>query len=184
MEFRGSQTEKNLETAFSGESQARNRYNIFADIARKAGYIHIARIFEETAENEREHGRVWYSILRGDSINSILENLMDAAEKEHYEWTNMYAGFSKTAKDEGFDHISFLFDKIRNIEKMHDHRYLNLIEDLKNEEEFKKTEKVNWECAKCGLVIHNEEAPKVCPFCQEPQGYFFVSQFDGEVTNF
>lgn len=178
MEFKGSKTEENLKKAFSGESEARNRYTIFAEAAKKAGYVHISDIFLETAENEREHGKIWLQILLGDKIHSTIDNLIASSETEHYEWSDMYAKFAQDAKEEGFDHIAFLFDKIRGIEEMHETRYRKLISDIKGDLVFKQPEKVVWECAKCGYTHTAEEAPKICPFCQHPQAFFFIKCFN------
>lgn len=178
MEFKGSKTEANLQKAFCGESEARNRYTFFADIAKKAGYVHISNIFLETAENEKQHAKIWFQILMGDKINSTVDNLLIAAETENYEWTQMYAQFAQEAKEEGFDHIAFLMDKIRNIEEMHEARYRKLIADIKGELVFKKPEKVIWECGKCGYTHTSDEAPKICPFCSHPQAYFFIKCFN------
>lgn len=174
MEFNGSKTQKNLETAYCGESKARNNYTFFAEAARNQGYEKIAAIFEETANNEREHGKIWFKILMGDRLNSTVDNLTMASETEHYEWTDMYARFAQEAKEEGFEQIAFLFDKIRNIEEMHDNRYRKLIQDIKTETVFSKPEEVIWECAKCGYTHTDKTAPQICPFCKHPQAFFFV----------
>ena len=178
MNLKGSKTEENLKKAFEGESMARNKYLIFSENARKNGFIQISRIFQETAENEAMHGKIWLKYLMGKKFDSTLDNLIAAAEAEHYEWTQMYAEFAQTAKDEGFDEIAYHFDKIRNIEEMHDTRYTKLIADIKQENLFNKSEKVIWECAKCGYTHTSEKAPEVCPFCKHPQGYFFIKCFN------
>ncbi len=172
-DLKGTQTEKNLEQAFCGESEARNRYTFFAQKARKEGYEQIARIFEETANNEEEHGKIWLRILSGGKLHDTLENLKTAASTENYEWEDMYARFAKDAREEGFDRIACLFETIRSIEKMHMTRYNKLVQNIETKTVFKKTEPVIWECAKCGYTYEGEEPPQKCPFCQHPKAYFF-----------
>ena len=172
-ELKGTKTEANLMAAFAGESQARNKYTFYASKARKDGYVQIAKIFEETAANEKEHAEIWFKLLH-DGIPSTEENLKDAAAGENYEWTDMYAGFAKTAKEEGFDRIAALFTMVGAIEKEHEERYLKLLENLKNGEVFKKGEKVMWFCRNCGHVEIAESAPAVCPVCKHPQAYFQI----------
>ena len=171
MDLKGTQTEKNLQTAFAGESQARNKYTYFASKARKDGYEQIAAIFEETANNEKEHAKLWYKLLNG-GIGTTAENLKAAAEGENYEWTDMYAGFAKTAREEGFDHIAFLFEKVAEIEKHHEERYLKLLSNIENSEVFKREESVVWVCRNCGHVHVGKMAPMMCPTCAHPQAYF------------
>lgn len=170
MELKGSKTEANLMTAFAGESQARNKYTYFASKARKEGYVQIAQIFEDTANNEKEHAKIWFKLLNG--IGSTPENLEAAAEGENYEWTDMYKTFAEEAKAEGFDHIAFLFEQVAKIEKEHEDRYRALLANVKNGEVFKKGSIVVWECSNCGHIVIGEEAPQVCPVCAHPQAYF------------
>ncbi len=172
MELKGSKTEKNLMTAFAGESQARNKYTYFASKAKKEGYEQIAGIFEETANNEKEHAKMWFKLLNGGEIGTTSENLKAAAEGENYEWTDMYASFAKEAKEEGFDHIAYLFEEVAKIEKEHEERYMTLLGNVNNDLVFKKGEETVWICRNCGHVYVGEEAPKVCPVCAHPQSYF------------
>lgn len=172
MELKGSKTEANLMTAFAGESQARNKYTYFASKAKKDGYEQIAAIFEETANNEKEHAKMWFKLLNGGEIGSTAENLKAAAEGENYEWTDMYAGFAKTAKEEGFDHIAYLFEEVAKIEKEHEERYLTLLGNVNDNLVFQKGEETVWICRNCGHVYVGKEAPKVCPVCSHPQSYF------------
>lgn len=173
MELKGSKTEKNLLEAFSGESQARNKYTYYADKAREEGYEEIADYFEETARNEREHAKVWFKLLHDGDIPTTTMNLKDGADGEHYEWTDMYKGFAETAEKEGFKKIAFLFKKVAEIEKRHEERYLSLIERLKNDKEFMSdNEKEVWICSNCGHLHFGKKAPKVCPLCDYPQAYF------------
>ncbi len=172
MELKGSKTEANLMTAFAGESQARNKYTYFASKAKKEGYEQIAGIFEETANNEKEHAKMWFKLLNGGDIPTTAENLKAAAEGENYEWTDMYAEFAKTAKEEGFDHIAFLFEEVAKIEKAHEERYMTLLGNVNNDLVFKKGEETVWICRNCGHVYVGNEAPKVCPVCAHPQSFF------------
>lgn len=172
-EIEGTKTELNLIEAFCGESKARNKYTFFAKQAKKEGYEHIAKIFEETAENEAQHGKIWFKLLNGGKIPNTLNNLKTAAETESYEWENMYEKFAQDARDEGFEKIATLFDTIRTIEKMHMQRYKNIIENIKNNTVFNNKTEVTWECAKCGYNCINKQAPEHCPFCRHPQAYFF-----------
>ena len=174
MELKGTQTEKNLMAAFAGESQARNKYTYFASKAKKEGYEQIAAIFTETADNEKEHAKMWFKLLQGGEVKSTKENLLMAAEGENYEWTDMYAEFAKTAKEEGFDHIAFLFDEVGKIEKEHEERYRKLLNNLEQGKVFVKEEPKLWICRNCGHIHYGEEAPKVCPVCAHPQSYFEV----------
>ncbi|CDC20612.1 MAG: rubrerythrin family protein [Candidatus Gastranaerophilaceae bacterium] len=169
----GSQTEKNLKEAFCGESQARNKYSFFAKQARKDGYVQIARIFEDTANNEAEHGKIWLKLLNGGKIPHTLDNLKSAASTENYEWEDMYARFAQDAREEGFDKIACLFELVRGVEKMHMTRYNKLAHDIEEKAVFKRDEAVMWECAKCGYTFEGEEAPETCPFCRHPRAYFF-----------
>ena len=174
MELKGSKTEENLWTAFAGESQARNKYTYFASKAKKDGYEQIAAIFEETANNEKEHAKMWFKELMGGSILSTEENLKMAAEGENYEWTDMYKEFAKTAKEEGFDRIAFLFEEVGKIEKEHEERYLKLLENVENGLVFSKDGDKMWKCRNCGHVVIGKEAPGVCPVCNHPQSYFEI----------
>ena len=174
MELKGSQTEKNLWTAFAGESQARNKYTYYASKAKKEGFVQIAKIFEETANNEKEHAKLWFKYLHNGEIPATTANLLDAANGENYEWTDMYAGFAKTAKEEGFDKLAYLFEAVGKIEKMHEERYRKLLHNVETNEVFKKTGIVMWECANCGHVCIGEKAPEVCPVCNHPQAYFMI----------
>ena len=177
MELKGSKTESNLLTAFAGESQARNKYTYFASTAKSEGYQQIGAIFEETANNEKEHAKMWLKLLfEGDIKDSLnvttMEALKLAAEGENYEWTDMYANFAKEAKEEGFDHIAYLFEEVAKIEKEHENRYLKLLEAVKEEKVFKKEAPKMWICRNCGHVHYGEEAPEVCPVCAHPKAYF------------
>ena len=170
-ELKGSQTEKNLETAFSGESQARNKYTYFASKARKDGYEQIAAIFEETADNEKEHAKLWFKLLHG-GIGSTADNLKAAADGENYEWTDMYAGFAKTAKEEGFDKIAMLFTEVGKIEKEHEERYRALAANIENGKVFKREGDKVWICGNCGHIHIGPTAPEKCPVCDHPKAYF------------
>ena len=172
MELKGSKTEANLQTAFAGESMARNKYTYFASKAKKDGYVQISQIFEETAANEKEHAKIWFKLLEG--IGSTPENLLAAAEGENYEWTDIYAQFAKEAKEEGFDHIAFLFEEVGKIEKEHEARYRKLLENVKGDFVFSKDGDVVWECSNCGHIVIGKKAPEVCPVCNHPQAYFKV----------
>ena len=172
MDLKGTKTEKNLMEAFAGESQARNKYTYYASKAKKEGYEQIAAIFEETAGNEKEHAKMWFKLLQGGDIKSTSDNLLDAANGENYEWTDMYENFAKDAKEEGFDHIAFLFEEVGKIEKRHEERYRTLLENIKEENVFKKETPAMWICRNCGHVHYGEEAPNVCPVCAHPKAYF------------
>jgi len=174
MELKGSQTEKNLMKAFSGESEARNKYTYFASKARKEGYEQIAAIFEETALNEKEHAKIWFKLLNGGEIPSTLENLNSAAAGENFEWTDMYDGFAKTAREEGFDRIAYLFEAVGQIEKEHEARYKKLIQNLQDGLVFSKDGDRIWKCRNCGHIVIGKEAPAVCPVCNHPQSYFEI----------
>lgn len=170
MELKGSKTEKNLQVAFAGESQARNKYTYFASKAKKEGYNQIANIFLETAENEKEHAEIWFKLLNG--IGNTEENLVSAAEGEKYEWTEMYRVFAEEAKQEGFSHIAELFKMVAKIEKVHHERYEALLKNIREGKVFKKDNVVIWQCANCGHIHVAIEAPAVCPVCAHPQSYF------------
>ncbi len=172
MELKGSKTEANLLAAFAGESQARNKYTYFASKAKKEGYVQIANLFEETANNEKEHAKIWFKLL--DGIGSTAENLKAAAEGENYEWTDMYATFAKEARAEGFDHIADLFEMVGEIEKEHEQRYLKLLANVENGLVFSKEGDTVWQCSNCGHIVIGKQAPEVCPVCAHPQAYFQV----------
>ncbi len=172
-ELKGTKTEKNLMTAFAGESQARNKYTYFASKAKKDGYVQIAKIFEETADNEKEHAKMWFKLLNG-GIGTTAENLKAAAEGENYEWTDMYAAFAKEAREEGFDDIAALFEGVAAIEKEHEERYRKLLSNVENGLVFSKDGDVIWQCSNCGHICIGKQAPEVCPVCNHPQSYFQV----------
>lgn len=171
MDLKGTKTESNLMAAFAGESQARNKYTYYASKAKKEGLVQIANLFEETANNEKEHAKIWFKLLH-DGIQSTDENLKDAAAGENYEWTDMYKKFAEEAKEEGFTKIAFLFEGVAKIEKEHEERYLQLLKNLKEDAVFKKDEKVVWKCGNCGFIYEGEEAPEKCPICDHPKAYF------------
>lgn len=171
--LKGTKTEANLMAAFAGESQARNKYTYYASKAKKDGYVQIAALFEETANNEKEHAKIWFKLLHG-GMPSTVENLKDAAEGENYEWTDMYAGFAKTAREEGFDEIADLFEGVAAIEKEHEERYRKLLANIEGDLVFSKDGDVIWECRNCGHIVIGKKAPNVCPVCAHPQSYFQV----------
>ncbi len=171
MELKGSRTEANLMAAFAGESQARNKYTYYASQAKKDGYEQIAAIFEETANNEREHAKMWFKELHGGKVPDTLTNLKDAAEGENYEWTEMYKEFAEVAREEGFDRIAKLFEGVAAIEKHHEERYLKLVGNIDDNLVFARGEEVVWICRNCGHVYVGAEAPKVCPVCAHPQSF-------------
>ena len=173
-DLKGTKTEQNLMTAFAGESQARNKYTYFASKAKKDGYIQIAKIFEETADNEKEHAKMWFKLLEGGSVKDTASNLKAAAMGENYEWTDMYAGFAKEAKEEGFDEIAALFEGVAAIEKEHEERYRKLLEKVEGGMVFSRDGDVIWQCSNCGHICVGKKAPKVCPVCAHPQDYFQV----------
>ena len=170
MELKGSQTEKNLWAAFQGESMARNKYSYFASKAKKDGYVQIANIFEETAANEKEHAKIWFKLLGG--IGDTRENLKAAADGENFEWTDMYEGFAKTAKEEGFDEIAALFLGVAAIEKEHEERYRKLLKNIEDAVVFSRDGDCIWQCSNCGHIVIGPKAPEVCPVCNHPQAYF------------
>ena len=170
--YAGTKTEKNLEAAFSGESQARNKYTYFASVAKKEGYEQIAALFLKTADNEKEHAKMWFKEL--DGISDTAANLAAAAAGENYEWTDMYARFAQEAKEEGFNDIAFLFEKVAMIEKHHEERYQKLLANVKEGKVFEKSEKVVWECANCGFSHEGTNSVEICPVCQHPKSYFFI----------
>jgi len=174
MELKGSKTEQNLMTAFAGESQARNKYTYYASKAKKDGYEQLAAIFEETANNEKEHAKLWFKELHGGEIPSTEVNLEDAAAGENYEWTEMYKEFAETAREEGFTRLAFLFEKVGEIEKEHEERYLKLLQNVKDDRVFKKDGDKIWVCRNCGYVYTGKEALQVCPVCAHPQSFMEV----------
>ncbi len=173
-QLKGSKTEANLLAAFAGESQARNKYTYYASKAKKDGYVQIASIFEETAKNEQEHAKIWFKLLHDGQIPSTIDNLKDAAAGENYEWTDMYATFAKQAREEGFDHIAFLFDEVGKIEKEHEERYRKLLANIEGGLVFSRDGDMIWQCSNCGHIHVGQKAPEVCPVCAHPQSYFQI----------
>ena len=169
-ELKGSKTEQNLWTAFAGESQARNKYTYFASKAKKDGYVQIAKIFEETAANEKEHAEIWFKLLNG--IGTTAENLEAAAQGENYERTDMYATMAKEAREEGFDHIAFLFEEVAKIEKEHEERYRKLLANVEGGLVFSRDGEMIWQCSNCGHIHVGKQAPEMCPVCAHPKAYF------------
>ena len=174
MELKGSKTEKNLMEAFAGESQARNKYTYFASKAKKEGYEQIAAIFQETADNEKEHAKMWFKLLNGGDIPSTEENLLAAAEGENFEWTDMYEKMAEEAKEEGFNHIAFLFTEVAKIEKEHEARYRKLLDYVKDGKVFEAGEVKIWKCRNCGHIVVGTKAPEVCPVCAHPKAFFEI----------
>jgi len=172
--IKGTKTEKNLLEAFAGESQARNKYTYFASKARKEGYEQIAAIFEETAQNEKEHAKIWFKLLNDGDIPTTTENLKAAAEGENFEWTNMYERMAKEAREEGFNRIAYLFEAVGKIEKEHEARYKQLLENVEGELVFSKDGDKIWKCRNCGHIVIGKEAPEVCPVCSHPKAYFEI----------
>lgn len=172
-ELKGTKTEANLMAAFAGESQARNKYTYYASKAKKEGYEQIAALFLETANNEKEHAKMWFKLLH-DGIQDTKTNLIDAAEGENYEWTDMYANFAKEAKEEGFDRIAYLFEEVAKIEKEHEERYRKLVENIDGGLVFSRDGDMIWQCINCGHIHVGQKAPKVCPVCDHPQSYFQI----------
>ena len=173
MNLKGTKTEKNLMEAFAGESQARNKYTYYASKAKKEGYEQIAAFFLETADNEKEHAKIWFKLLH-DGIGSTVENLKDASAGENGEWTDMYARMAKEAKEEGFDHIAFLFSEVAKIEKEHEERYRKLIANIKDGVVFSREGDTIWQCSNCGHIVIGKKAPELCPVCDHPQSYFMI----------
>ena len=174
MELKGTKTEKNLMEAFAGESQARNKYTYFASKAKKEGYEQIAALFQETADNEKEHAKLWFKLLHGGEVPTTAENLLAAAEGENYEWTDMYDRMAKEAKEEGFDHIAYLFEAVVKIEKEHEERYLKLLANVKDGLVFSKDGDRIWKCRYCGHIVIGKAAPEVCPVCVHPKAFFEI----------
>ncbi len=174
MELRGSKTEANLYAAFAGESQARNKYTYYAEQAKKDGYEQIAAIFTDTAFNEEQHAKIWFKLISGGSIPDTKANLKDGINGENYEWTEMYQEFAKTAREEGFNEISFLFESVAKIEKEHEERYQKLLDNINDGTVFKREEEVIWICRNCGHIHVGKQPPGVCPTCAHPQSYFEI----------
>ena len=172
MDLKGSKTEKNLQAAFAGESQARNKYTYFASKAKKDGFVQIANLFLETADNEKEHAKIWFKLLGG--IGSTEENLLAAAEGENQEWTDMYVQFAREAREEGFEDIAALFEGVAAIEKEHEERYRKLLSNVKDGLVFSKDGEKIWQCSNCGHIVVGKEAPEICPVCAHPQAYFQI----------
>ncbi|MCI5606699.1 MAG: rubrerythrin family protein [Spirochaetia bacterium] len=173
MDLKGTKTEQNLQTAFAGESQARNKYTYFASVAKKEGYEQIAAIFLETAENEKEHAKMWYKLLGG--IGDTPANLKAAADGENYEWTDMYSEFAKTAREEGFESIAKMFEGVAAIEKHHEERYRKLLKNVEDKVVFSKDGDAIWQCRNCGHICVGKDAPAVCPVCAHPQSFFQIN---------
>jgi len=172
-DLKGSRTEANLMAAFAGESQARNKYTYYASKAKKEGYVQIAQIFEETANNEKEHAKIWFKLLH-DGMPDTMTNLADAASGENFEWTEMYAKMAKEAKEEGFDKIAFLFEQVAKIEKEHEERYRKLLANIEDGIVFSRDGDMIWQCANCGHIVIGKKAPEICPVCDHPQAYFQI----------
>ena len=171
--LKGTKTERNLMAAFSGESEARNKYTYYASKAKKDGYVQIAKIFEETAANEKEHAKIWFKLLK-DGIGETSVNLKDAADGENYEWTEMYPTFAKEAREEGFTHIAYLFEQVAKIEKEHEERYKKLLENIEGGLVFSRDNDAIWQCSNCGHIVVGKKAPEVCPVCAHPKAYFEI----------
>ncbi len=171
-DIKGTKTEKNLMEAFAGESQARNKYTYYASKAKKEGFEQIAALFLETANNEKEHAKIWFKLLHGGEVGTTAENLLDAAEGENYEWTDMYDKFAKEAREEGFDHIAYLFEAVGKIEKEHEERYRQLLANVEGGLVFSRDGDMVWQCANCGHIHVGKNAPGMCPVCEHPQAYF------------
>lgn len=178
MDLKGSKTEKNLQIAFAGESQARNKYTYYSAKAKKEGYVQIANLFEETAGNEREHAKMWFKALHGGAIPDTVTNLIDAAAGEHYEWTDMYAGMAVTAREEGFEKLARQFEAVAKIEKTHEERYLKLKANIEDGEVFARETEEVWICSNCGHLHVGKNAPEVCAACEHPQAYFQLRAVD------
>ena len=178
-DLKGTKTEANLQAAFAGESQAHTKYQYFALKAKEEGYVQIHDIFMETSKNEREHAKLWFKLLHDEEIPDTTANLNEAADGENYEWTSMYAEFAQTAREEGFEKIAFLFDKVGAIEKEHEERYRTLLANVENDTGFNKKEEIEWKCENCGFVFKGSNAPEKCPVCGFPKAYF-----EERATNF
>ena len=173
-ELKGSRTEDNLKAAFAGESQAHVKYQYYASKAQKEGYEQIGAIFRETALNEKEHAKIWYKFLNNNDVPHTTQNLKDAADGENHEWTSMYANFAKTAKEEGFDEIAGLFEKVGNIEKEHEERYRQLLKNINDGIVFSRSSDQKWQCANCGHLYTGKNAPDSCPVCKHPKAFFLI----------
>ena len=173
-DLKGTKTEKNLQEAFAGESMARNKYSYFASKAKKDGYVQIANIFEETAANEKEHAKMWYKLLNGGKVSDTIDNLLDAANGENFEWTDMYERMAREAREEGFPEIAEKFEGVAAIEKEHEARYRKLLKNIQDEVVFSRDGDVIWQCANCGHIVIGKKAPEVCPVCDHPQSYFQI----------
>lgn len=176
--LKGTKTEENLNFAFAGESKAHTKYLYYASKAKKDGYVQIAHIFEETARNEREHAKLWFKLLHDNDIPPTQDNLLDAAMGENYEWTDMYAGFAKTAKEEGFDHIAFLFEGVAKIEREHEERYRQLLDNIHEGMVFSRDKDQIWQCENCGHIVIGKKAPEICPVCSHPKAYFQIRAYN------
>lgn len=174
MELKGSKTEANLKTAFAGESQAHTKYLYYASKAKKDGYVQIGEMFEATAKNEKEHAKIWFKLLHNGEIPDTTVNLADAAAGENYEWTDMYAEFAAVAREEGFNDIAFLFDKVGAIEKTHEERYKKLLANIEGGLVFSRDEDMMWECSNCGHIVIGKKAPEICPVCKHAKSYFML----------
>lgn len=174
MNLKGTKTEANLWAAFAGESQARNKYSYYASKAKKDGYEQIAALFEETASNEKEHAKIWFKLLHGGAVPSTIENLKDAAAGENFEWTDMYAGYAVTAREEGLDDIATLFEEVAKIEREHEERYLKLLANIEGGIVFSRDGEMIWKCRNCGHIVVGKNAPDECPVCAHPQSYFEI----------
>jgi rubrerythrin len=173
-ELKGTKTEKNLMEAFAGESQARNKYTYYASKAKKDGYVQIAAIFEETANQEKEHAKLWFKHLQGGAVKGTIENLEDAAAGENFEWTDMYKRMAQEAREEGFDEIAAQMEGVAAIEKLHEERYLKLLNNIKQDIVFSRDGDTIWQCSNCGHVVIGKKAPEMCPVCNHPQAYFQI----------
>ena len=171
-DLKGTKTEKNLATAFAGESQAHTKYQYYASKANKDGYVQMAHIFEETSRNEKEHAKIWFKLLHGGEVPTTVENLKDAAQGENYEWTDMYATFAREAREEGFDEIAEKFEMVGAIEKSHEERYRRLLQNIEEGIVFSRDGDRVWQCSNCGHIVIGQKAPEVCPVCAHPQSYF------------
>jgi rubrerythrin len=174
VDLKGSKTEDNLKAAFAGESQAHTKYLYYASKAEKEGYQQIGALFRETAGNEKEHAKIWFKLLHNDNVPETTVNLKDAADGENFEWTDMYAGFAKTAREEGFNHIAVLFEAVGKIEKEHEERYRKLLANIEGGLVFSRAEDATWQCANCGHNAAGKKAPELCPVCKHPHGYFQI----------
>lgn len=172
-DLKGSRTEANLMAAFAGESQARNKYTYYASKAKKDGFEQISKLFTETAENEKEHAKIWFKLLK-NGVPDTAANLLDAASGEHYEWTEMYVDFAKVAREEGFEKIAFLFEEVAKIEKAHEERYQALLSNIKQDQVFAKPTEQAWKCENCGFEANGLKAPEVCPVCDHPKSFFAI----------